>query len=580
MERPPPAATFIVDSDREVASGAGRMTKRMAGPDPRSIRVLFGLGRIGTLTDGQLLERFTSGDGESGELAFAAIVERHGPMVLGVCKSVLGDEDAARDAFQATFLILLRKSRSLWTRDSLAPWLHRVARRAAANARSAGERRRFHERRAAESRATYANPVDRDDEVARILHEEIARLPIRYRVPLVICDLEGRTHEEASRHLRCPIGTVKSRLSRGRERLRDRMTRRGIGLSVGLIAARSAERARAAIPESLIDGTLEIVKRIATGREAVGAASSAVVLSRRVLRAMFLKQWAMTATFATAVAALAFGAGTTNRRDEGEPTRTDAVQTRSDPAPKRSDGEPGRTITVRVLDRGGQPLKGANIVVNHWYKLPGNDRSRDEKRDLRTDAEGRAAAALSGTSDELTIRASGKGFVPLRAMWSKKFQPDGDQIPKEFTFKLDPGTVIGGVVVDEEGRPIAGAKVDVRDLFANAMEPGGSVKRLGRPSSFTHQGSPIVTDERGSWKLDNVPSDRDLIGPVGPFVPRYGVSSGLPVLTLSASHPDYPREDRPRYIFIEGERKMFKPGRDITLKSLRDGTAKIVLMKK
>ncbi len=110
----------------------------------RELRTLFNLGAIGELTDGQLLERFATQGGEAAELAFAAIVERHGPMVLRVCRSALRDRHQADDAFQATFLVLVRKARSLWVKDSLGPWLHRVAQRVATRARNSESRRRDH----------------------------------------------------------------------------------------------------------------------------------------------------------------------------------------------------------------------------------------------------------------------------------------------------------------------------------------------------------------------------------------------------------------------------------------------------
>ena len=113
------------------------------------LRTLFNVGAIGDMTDGQLLERFAAG-GEAAELAFAALVERHGPVVLHTCRSILRDEHEAEDAFQATFLVLVRKAGSLWVRDSLGPWLHQVAYRAARCSRSAAARRAAHERRAAE----------------------------------------------------------------------------------------------------------------------------------------------------------------------------------------------------------------------------------------------------------------------------------------------------------------------------------------------------------------------------------------------------------------------------------------------
>src|SRR3954451_23823916 len=159
-------------------------------------RTLFNVGAIRELSDGQLLERFATGRGESAELAFAALVERHGPMVLRVCRGVLADPHDAEDAFQATFLVLVKKARGLWVRDSLGPWLHQVAYRTASCARSAAARRRRHERAAAA--LVKEHRAEPGDELARVLLEEIDRLPDRERLPIVLCDLDRQTHEQAA----------------------------------------------------------------------------------------------------------------------------------------------------------------------------------------------------------------------------------------------------------------------------------------------------------------------------------------------------------------------------------------------
>ena len=200
---------------------------------------LFRLGAIGDLSDRQLLERFLAGDGELAELAFTALVERHGPMVLRACTALLRDPHDAQDVFQATFLVLLRKARGLWVEDSLGPWLHRVAARTAARAQAKARRRRQYERRAAESRdAVVTRP--HHDGAGSILHEEIDALPERLRVLVVLCHLEGQSQELAAKTLSLPVGTVKSRLHRARELLRRRLERRGVGPAAGLAAARPA----------------------------------------------------------------------------------------------------------------------------------------------------------------------------------------------------------------------------------------------------------------------------------------------------------------------------------------------------
>src|SRR5437899_1912827 len=162
-----------VEAPQTAEGGAGLVARKQDGTALRYLHTLFHVGTVAGLGDGPLLERFAAGQGEPAELAFAALVERHGAMVYQVCRSVLRDEHAAEDAFQATFLILARKAGSLWVRESLGPWLHRVARRAAVRAKSAEARRRVAERRAAEMAVRAADEMGSDD--LRVLHEEIDR---------------------------------------------------------------------------------------------------------------------------------------------------------------------------------------------------------------------------------------------------------------------------------------------------------------------------------------------------------------------------------------------------------------------
>jgi RNA polymerase sigma factor (sigma-70 family) len=263
------------------------------GATLRQIQTLFNVGTVGGLTDGQLLERFTAGTGEAAELAFAALIERHGPMVLRVCQSVLREPHDAQDAFQATFLVLVRKAGSIRKRDSLSSWLHGVACRIAACAQAATARRARHERKAAAGAASVV--ADRDpDDLASVLHEELDRLPEKYRAPIVLCYLESLTHEQAAQRLRWPVGTVRSRLARGREQLRGRLTRRGLALSVGLLeGALVAETARAALPATLAGVTAEAAVRYASGRlVATGVASAAVAfLAEGAMKTMFVAKW-------------------------------------------------------------------------------------------------------------------------------------------------------------------------------------------------------------------------------------------------------------------------------------------------
>jgi RNA polymerase sigma factor (sigma-70 family) len=232
-------------------------------------------------SDAALLERFV---GRRDPEAFAALVGRHGPMVLGLCKRLLRREQDAEDAFQATFLVLARRAPAIGSRDRLASWLYGVARKVAHRARTLATRA--------------ARPLGPDDEPAapdgdeasrnelrRVLDEEVGRLPARYRAPVVLCHLEGRTNEEAARELSCPVGTVKGRLNRARDLLRRRLTRRGLAPSASVLVAALASQA-SALPPPLVT---------AAARGAAGVSSQAVALGEEVLRAMILTKWKVAA---------------------------------------------------------------------------------------------------------------------------------------------------------------------------------------------------------------------------------------------------------------------------------------------
>ena len=275
----------------------------------RQVGALFRAGTFAGMSDGQLLDHFLARKGEAGELAFAVLVERHGPMVLRVCRGVLGDRHDAEDAFQATFLALVRGAGSIRRRDSVACWLHGAALRVAACARSAGARRRRHEGRSAAKAGDSARDRGIDD-LGAVLHEEVGRLPARYRAAVLLCDLEGLSLVEAARHLGCPVGTVKSRVARGRERLRDRLVRRGVvpttASAVGVALARES---RAAVRPALAEASARLAVRFARGRGTAGMlVSPAEWLARLDHRRLLMARLrSMTAALAT-IGVLAAGA--------------------------------------------------------------------------------------------------------------------------------------------------------------------------------------------------------------------------------------------------------------------------------
>ncbi len=243
----------------------------------RDYETLFRAGAMVTVPDGPLLERFLNAPEPIAHEAFAALVDRHASMVLRTCRQILGDPLRAEDASQATFLVLARKASSIQRLDSVSGWLYGVATRVAVRAKVDEARQRKHELRGALLRDDIGEkrPADAWAE----LHEELAGLPEKFRVPIMLCHLEGLSYAQAAKHIGCPIRTVQSRLSRGRERLRTRLIRRGIGPALALLtSALVTEPASArAVLEEWKHTTVEAALRFAANT------SSAAFLSGTVL---------------------------------------------------------------------------------------------------------------------------------------------------------------------------------------------------------------------------------------------------------------------------------------------------------
>jgi RNA polymerase sigma factor (sigma-70 family) len=242
----------------------------------RHLRQLMGRTAAASVTDGELLTRFVA---RREEAAFTTLMERHGGMVLGVCRRLLDHHDA-EDVFQATFLVLVRKAIAIRKHESVGSWLHGVAYRLAAKARVQGAQRRHHERHSADLRDTAVSSETACRELQQVLDEELQRLPDRFRLPLIHCCLEEQTHEEAAKTLGLPVGTVKSRLVRGKERLRKRLARRGLTLSGPAFATWLAVSggASAGLPTLLSQTTTQAAVHVASGKALAGAVSGKVLL--------------------------------------------------------------------------------------------------------------------------------------------------------------------------------------------------------------------------------------------------------------------------------------------------------------
>jgi RNA polymerase sigma factor (sigma-70 family) len=269
----------------------------------RYLRRLHGRSADET-TDAELLRRYVAGE----EKAFAALVHRHAPMVWGVCRRLLDNEQDAEDAFQAAFLVLLKKAESLRAPQSLAAFLHGVASRIARKARVTAQRRQRHEARAEASMPSDPFAAVSQRELRALLDEELACLPEKYRTPLVLCYLEGMSYTEAARQLGWRDGTVCGRLARARELLRQRLSRRGLTLSGAALTAALTESASA--PAATVAAAARMATLFALGQAAGSGAVSAPVaaLAQGALHAMSAAKL-KTAAALLAVSCLLAGGG-------------------------------------------------------------------------------------------------------------------------------------------------------------------------------------------------------------------------------------------------------------------------------
>jgi RNA polymerase sigma factor (sigma-70 family) len=250
------------------------------------------------VADGQLLARFVAA---RDQVSFEALVRRHGPLVLGVCRRVLHHAQDAEDAFQATFLVLARKA-AVVRRDAVVSWLYAVAYRTALEARTVNARRRARERQVGEM----PHPEVAATEVLDwrpLLDQELARLHESYRSAVVLCDLEGRSRKEAAQVLGLPEGTISSRLARGRRLLAKRLARHGLAPAGCAMASALSEGASAAVPASLVASTVKAAALVAAGQSAAVAAPAAVLM-KGVLQTMFLAKLKLVAGVVTVAIAL------------------------------------------------------------------------------------------------------------------------------------------------------------------------------------------------------------------------------------------------------------------------------------
>jgi RNA polymerase sigma factor (sigma-70 family) len=273
----------------------------------RQIKRLFEEGVISGLSDGQLLDLFIE---EHDEAAFEALLARHGPMVLSVCRGILRDPGDAEDAFQATFLVLVRKAVTIRGRHVLGGWLYQVAHRVAIQANKATARRRSCEREAAQM-ASVTRPADPAiaDQLLATLHEEIARLPEKYRLAVVLCELEGMTQPQAAVALEWSERTLRRRLAEGRARLERRLARRGLAPDGATLGAVFLREAQAAVPSAWREASLRAAVGTLNHTMTIGVVSAtAQQLAQEVFKVMLLQKLTWASATLLAAGLIAWGA--------------------------------------------------------------------------------------------------------------------------------------------------------------------------------------------------------------------------------------------------------------------------------
>jgi RNA polymerase sigma factor (sigma-70 family) len=446
-------------------------------------------------SDHELLGHFVA---HRDEAAFAALVRRHGPMVLHVCQRVLNHRQDAEDACQATFLVLARKATSPRWQDSIANWLYQVAHHLALKARAAAARRAVHEAKAQPRSA--ADPLADITlrELQAVLDEELARLPAKYRAPVSLCCLEGTARDEAAQQLGWALQTVKSRLERGRELLRARLARRGLTLSAVLAGTTLTQGPARALPAGFVNSTIQAAARLAAGKAAAGVVSAEVgALIEAMRRTVFLTKVKIVAALLLAVNVAAAGAGLLIVREvAAQPTkarqetpRLPAAVAKERPPAQGEAGSPATeppldergdsvTLTGRVLDPDGRPFAGAEVSVWYYddYLTGWHPRAVQPPRPRvlgKSGPDGRFRFTFAKSEIDDTrlntmerpwllvqIVAAAQGFGPG---WKSAYNLEKEDL----TLRLARDDIpIKGRVLDFQGRPAARAAVRLAHLMA------------------------------------------------------------------------------------------------------------------
>lgn len=469
------------------------------------IDTLWRLGAVGALGDAPLLDRFLSDDPIAATAAFETLVNRHGPMVLRLCQHSLGNPHDAEDAAQATFLVLARRARSVRNRDNLGPWLHGVACRIARRARADATRRSRRERPL--DADPPAPPPDRDSDWAA-LHDELDRLPDRHRSPVVLCHLQGLSQGEAATRLGWPLRTLQRRLTEGRARLRDRLTRRGVTVPCAIALL---EQSPPVVRPASAWSAATVQAAVGFAKTPTFFATTASILAKGVLNTMFWNEirraGVLLAMTGTAALGLARGFSQTNPIEPppaSVPAVAPPVRAFQGEAP---DSAKWHVAGVEVLDdETGKPIEGAQARILEFLGL--------RFYDFKTDPAGKLQFEYpdpDGSGAGLEIRKP--GYVPQRSSLGGASKRPADAT---LTFRLRKGITIGGIIVDEADQPVADATVV---LTVSGYHEPRTRPELSDSTEITYQ-VPLTTGSDGRWTSSEVSPDAS-------------------VANLQLIHPDY-----------------------------------------
>jgi RNA polymerase sigma factor (sigma-70 family) len=474
------------------------MSTIQAGIVLRHIRGLASAGPAKGPADHQLLARFAA---RREQAAFEALLRRHGPMVLGVCRRVLGNRHDAEDAFQATFLVLAHKAGSIQRRDSLGGWLYQVAFHIALKAKASAVARLRRERRAGEPVAAAADG-NKDPlaeltarELLGVLDEELHRLPKRFQTPLVLCYLEGKSRDEAAHQLGMTLATLKRRLEQGRDRLRILLERRGVALPAALTAVGLTTTA---VPAALATSAVQIVSSDAAAVPPYMARLAAA--SMQTMKASKLR----TAALTILIVGLLGGGWLARSMSTDEPNAA-AVASDQSVKPLNPDDSKPLTVSGRVLGPDGKPVTGASVTVvarqgailssGEWWAAFSNDVAGQRK----TDAEGLFRLVTTRPDPLLNVRTvrvvamkNGTGLA-----WKAV---DADAEKPEVELRLTSVQPVRGRLVGIQGEGAAGVTVHVaritRKPDPGEREEDASVRPPSMPSLTA------TTNERGEFTFD------------------------------------------------------------------------------